>query len=341
MMKKFELCDSSDDKNLLIPSAFGKMPKVEYSEYKGDDVRIYILQFRDYMPLALIHRFTAKKISEALDDNFWYTGIVLKDSKSNTLAMVHADREAKRIYVRIKGAEKLGMWEYIRRDLSAIASSYASIPYDELVSLDGNVENNVSYSDLTSYIQSNKAVYYHPKIKRDFNVGYLIGLFESKEGTINKFEANNSEIKIRGERPEQVPNYVIQILNNNTPNITTHIETNISINVIQELSSSLKGDLSYLISELNESNNEIIKSLETLINFANESKSTTDINQIRENGWARKIKSALGVLSKYGDEIKKVDDGAGALKSLMNNIKQLSGHFKLNDVIDWINQLLP
>jgi len=69
MMKKFDLCYSPDDKNLLIPSAFGKVPKVEYSEFKGEEVRTYILQFRDYMPLALIHRFTAKHLANAYDNN--------------------------------------------------------------------------------------------------------------------------------------------------------------------------------------------------------------------------------------------------------------------------------
>jgi hypothetical protein len=60
MMKKFDLCYTSDDRILLLPSAFGKVPKLEYSEFRGPEVRTYILQFRDYMPMALIHRFIAK-----------------------------------------------------------------------------------------------------------------------------------------------------------------------------------------------------------------------------------------------------------------------------------------
>jgi hypothetical protein len=152
MMKKFDLCYTPDDRHLLIPSAFGKVPKVEYSEFRGEAVRTYILQFKAYMPLALIHRFTAQKMPEALENNYWYTGIVIKDSKTNTLAMVHADKEAKRIYIRIKGDSQLAMWEHVRRDIAAIASSYAKIPYDELVLLDEQSESVVNYEDLVSHV---------------------------------------------------------------------------------------------------------------------------------------------------------------------------------------------
>jgi internalin A len=186
MMKKFDLCYTPDDIIVLIPSAFGKVPKVEYSEFRGDEIRTYILQFKDYLPIGIIHKFIAKKLPEAYDNNYWYTGIVVKDRLSDVLTMVHIDREAKRIYIRIKGDTPLGMWEYVRREFSSITSSYAKIPYDELVLLDEISESTVNYDDLISYLQSQKKTYFHPKLKRDFNVGYLLGFFQTKEQTIKK-----------------------------------------------------------------------------------------------------------------------------------------------------------
>ena len=186
MMKKFDLCYTPDDRHLLIPSAFGKVPKVSTAS-SGE--KVYALIFCSLnliCRLALIHRFTAQKMPEALENNYWYTGIVIKDSKTNTLAMVHADKEAKRIYIRIKGDSQLGMWEHVRRDIAAIASSYAKIPYDELVLLDEQSESVVNYEDLVSHVKAQKQVYFHPKLQRDFNVGYLIGLFEPKENTTGK-----------------------------------------------------------------------------------------------------------------------------------------------------------
>lgn len=339
MMKKFELCDSADDKNLLIPSAFGKEPKIEYSEFRGDDVRTYILQFKEYMPLALIHRFTAKKISEALENNYWYTGIVIKDSKSKTVAMVHADKELKRIYIRIKGNAKLGMWEYIRRDLASISSSYAKIDYEELVSVDGNVENTVSYEDLISYIQSEKSIYFHPRLKQDYNVGYLIGLFESTEGTVAKVRSGDIEIEHNGKNNTQIPNYVIQILNNNSPTITSNIVNNITISFVEQLSGDIKADASYLKNELDPANEKLIKSLEKIIEFANDAKTAKSIAEIKEKGWGRKLKSVLDSIGNTGEQFKNIHEGKDALISLFGSVKQLATHFNMSGIAEWFSAL--
>lgn len=343
MMKKFELCDSSNDRNLLIPSAFGKIPKVEYNEYKGANIRTYILQFKDYMPLALIHRFTAKKISEALEDNYWYTGIVIKDSQSQTSAMVHADKEAKRIYIRIKGSEKLGMWEYIRRDLATITKSYAKVPYEELVAIDNNVENNVSYADLKSYMQSNKPVYFHPRLQKDYNIGFLIGLFETKEGTLDKVRSGAIEIvQENNVHKDNIPPFVINILNNNNPTVTTQInnQINIDIQLIQQIGSDLKGDATYLKNELNDSPSaELLKALQSIIEFANDSKDAKNVSTIKEKGWGRKLKSVMETLAKSGDEIKKISDGNEALNSLFKGVKELAANFNLHDITEWFKTI--
>jgi hypothetical protein len=104
--------------------------------------------------------------------------------------MIQADKEAKRIYVRIKGDAHLGIWEYIRREIHNISSNYASINYSELLSLDGGNENTVDYQDLLSHIRANKSIYFHAKQQKDYNVGFLLGFFESKDSTIEKFKSN-------------------------------------------------------------------------------------------------------------------------------------------------------
>ncbi|MDN3618742.1 COR domain-containing protein [Polaribacter undariae] len=301
MMKKFDLCYTPDDKTLLIPSAFGKVPKVEYSDFRGEEVRTYILQFKDYMPLALIHRFTAKKLPQAYDNNYWYSGIVLCDSKSESLAMVQADKEAKRIYVRIKGKEKLGMWEHIRRELHEITASYAKIAYNELVALDNNSENTVTYDDLISHISAEKSLYFHPKLQRDFNVGYLIGMFESKELTLDKFKTDEFEvIDHKFKNTSSPPPVVVNILNNNSPTVNTQINTEINIdidiNVVNNISSSIKGDADYLLEELGDSNSPLYNALKKVINFADDAKSARNSGDVIEKGWGRKLKSVLKTL---------------------------------------------
>ncbi len=330
MMKKFDLCYTPDDKQLLIPSAFGKMPKVEYIDYKGEGVRTYILQFKEYMPLALIHRFTAQKLPQALDSNYWYTGIVLKDSKSEALAMVHADKEAKRIYIRIKGGDALGVWGQVRRDLAAITNSYAKIPYEEQVVLDDNIENTVQYEDLVSHVKAKKSIFFHPRLRKDFNVGYLMGLFESSEGTLEK--VSNGNIAIEGFKTagEKIPPFVLNILNNNSPTVNANINTQVNIDIDLQLvhneASTLKGDAAYLLEALGDSNKTLAEALQKAMQFADDAKAARNSGDVKEKGWGRRIKSVLETLGGAGEQLKKIQDGGETVKAIVHGIQELMKH---------------
>ncbi len=341
MMKKFSLCYTSDDTNLLIPSAFGKVPKVEYSDFKGEEIRTYILQFKDYMPLALIHRFTAQKMPEALDNNYWYTGIVIKDSITNTLAMIHADKEAKRIYVRIKGESKLGIWEHVRRDFVTIASSYARIPYDELVQLDEKSGSTVNYQDVVSHIKAQKDLYFHPRLQKDFNVGYLMNLFEPRENTTDKIVRGEIALKDREGNivPAKVPSYVINILNNNNPVVNTqvNIQVDIDIQVVNEISSNVKGDADYLLEVLGDSNKALSEALTKVMQFADDAKAARNTGDVKAKGWGRKLKGALDTLGSAGEQVKNISDGAEVLGSILKGIKNLARQFNLDTVLSWFS----
>lgn len=340
MMKKFDLCDTPNDIDLLIPSAFGKEPMIEYSEFKGEDVRTYILQFKEYMPLALIHRYIAKNLSQAFENNYWYTGIVIKDIKSNSMAMIHADKEAKRIYVRVKGDSKLAMWEHFRRDFGGIAESYAKISYDELVALDENIENYVNYNDLISHVQARKEVYFHPKLRKDYNVGYLIGFFEHKEETLNKFKKGVISIdEMEYNKTNKLPSFVVNILNNNSSSINNQVTVNFSI--INELCVDLKGDSQYLLDEIGKSNKELIKSLEKIIEFSDNIKTVSNPDEIKEKGWGRKLKNIIQTLAASGKSLKDIKDGGETLRNIYEKLYKLAHEFNLSDIIEILKHYLP
>jgi internalin A len=334
MMKKFDLCYTADDQNILLPSAFGKVPKVEYSDFRGKGVRTYVLEFQDYMPAALIHRFIAKKIHAAYDGNYWYSGIVITDDKSSSLAMVQADKDAKRIYVRIKGGSQLGVWEHVRREFAAIAASYASIPYTELIALDDERTGaTVSYDDLIGHIQANKSVYFHPKLRKDFNVGYLMGLFESKESTIEKFKEGEylSDISQFGSSTH-VSNLAISILNNNSPVLNNNINVNIDLKLINEIGSSVKGETAYLLEQIGNSNKDLKNALLKLVSFVDDAKSAESVNDVKEKGWTRKLKGSLETIAGAGDKLKKIKDGAAAAKAIVGGIQDLASHLNMTEI---------
>ncbi len=344
MMKKFDLCYSPDGKKLLIPSAFGKVPKIEYSEYRGENVRVYILQFKDYMPMALIHRFTAQKMPDVLDSNFWYTGIVVKDRvNEDATAMVHADREAKRIYIRIKGESKLGLWEHIRRDFATIASSYARIPYYEMVALDEKNEIMVDYEDVVGHIKAQKPVYFHARQQKDYNVGYLMSLFEPRENTTDKIVRGEIVLSDRERNivPGKVPPIVVQILNNISPvvnanvNTQVNIDVDIDVKVIIPQSRKLKGDINYLLEEIGASNKELSDTLKQVMLFAEDAILAKNSGDIVEKGWGRKLKKVLEKLGTAGEQIKNIKDGSEVVKSIIDNIGNLAQQFNLHDIIAW------
>lgn len=342
MMKKFELCYTPDDKAILIPSAFGKEPKMEYSDFRGEKVRTYILQFKDYMPLALIHRYIAKKLPDVYQSNYWYSGIVTCDCKTDSLAMIHADKEAKRIYVRIKGDTPLGMWEHIRREFFEITSSYANIRYKELVALDEKDESTVDYEDLISHIRAGKEVYFHPKLMRDFNVGYLMGQFEEKESSLKKFESG--QLRLNDQEMgtmEKVPQYVINILNNNSPAVTTTVNTKINIDIdipiVNNLSSEIEGDARYLKEELEtltESNKALSEALSKVIDFASDAKAAQNSGEIKSKGWGRKLKGILQTLKGGGETLIAIRDGGEVLHNIVTKIGALANQVSLPEIAE-------
>jgi internalin A len=337
MMKKFDLC-YTDDKTLLIPSAFGKAPKVEYSDFRGEQVRTYILQFKDYMPLALIHRYIAKNLQDVFENNYWYSGIVTKDSKTDSLAMVHADKEAKRIYIRIKGETPMGMWEHIRREFNSITSNYANIRFKELISLDDTSENVVDYDDLISHIKAKKSVYFHSKLIKEFNVGYLMGMFESKDDSLQKIQKGEIIVieKAEVDQPNKIPSFVVNILNNNSPTVkvSTQINIDIDIQVVNNISSEIKGDANYLLESLEESNKIHRDALSKVIQFADDAKAARNSGEVKEKGWGRKLKGVLQTLKSGTEYLKSIQDGGETLKSIFHGISELAQQFNLHDIVE-------
>lgn len=349
LMQKFEICYSANEKDLLIPASFSKEPKMEYSDFRGKTVRTYILQFLEFLPVAIMHRFIVRNIEQAHEKNYWYTGIVLSDNRSNSLAMVHLDKEAKRIYVRIKGGAQLGLWEHVRREFANIASTYAQLPYRELVALDTDAENHVSYEDLVSHLQANEPFYFHARLKKRFNVAYLLGLFESKEQTFEKLERgeidlNNGNTEIRGEGKTVIPAMVLNILNSNSPNVSAHASTAINIDIdlqfVYQTGSELKGEANYLLEQIANTQVQLTEALKEVVQFAEDAKAAQNKGDVLEKGWGRKLKTVVEKLAKNGEILHQISDGAEVLKNIFEHLSVLARQFQFKDAEAWFRGLL-
>lgn len=334
LMKKFDLCYTEDDEHILIPSAFGKEPRVEYSDYKGERVRTYIFQFKDYLPIALIHKYIARNIEHAYDNNYWYSGIVLRDpTDSSTLTMVHADKEAKRIYVRVKGDNKLPMWERVRGEFNKITLNYARVLYSEQVVIGENPEILVEYEDLLNHLRAGRAKYFHSKQMKDYQVAYLIGWFETKDETLKMFERGIVDDYEPYDEGDKRIFLNIQNILNQQVSVNQQVEINIHI---QQQASELKTEANYLLEEV-KANKELKAALQKVVEFADEVKRAKTVEEVKEKGWGRKLKNILPTLSNAGEQVKNIKDGAEALASIMNYLQQMGEHFQLKDILSLIS----
>jgi hypothetical protein len=258
--------------------------------------------------------------------------------------MVHADKEAKRIYIRIKGEAPLGMWEHIRREFSEITSNYANIKYKELVSLDDSAQNVVDYEDLVSHLKARKATYFHPKLVREFNVGFLMGMFESKEASLKKIEKGVINVLERQDPDKsiKVPLVIVNILNNNSPTVkvNTQINVDIDVQVVNNISSELKGDAAFLLDELSDTNKELKDAITKLIQFAEDAKTAQNSGDLKEKSWNRRLKGVMQALKNGKDAIQNVQDGGEILKNIFHHVADLSQQFNLHELANWVKTFM-
>ena len=100
MMRKFELCfDIEADQEFLIPDI---LPKEE--PYTGEWDRTLAFEYHyPVLPHSIISRFIVRMNHYIHQHTYWRNGVVL--NKEGNTALVQADREDKKITIRVKGKE--------------------------------------------------------------------------------------------------------------------------------------------------------------------------------------------------------------------------------------------
>jgi methyl-accepting chemotaxis protein len=172
-----------------------------------------------------------------------------------------------------------------------------------------------------------------------------MGLFESKDSTIEKIKAG--QIVLNEREPQQakeVPPIIVNILNNNNPVVSTNISNQINIDIdiqlVQHASNELSGELNYLLSLLDEQNKVLVDTLKDLAEFATDARTVQNSGEMVSKGWKRKLKGLVEGLGKSGETIKNIKDGSEVLSEIYKGISALAKQFKWTDIqhlIDSIN----
>jgi hypothetical protein len=174
-----------------------------------------------------------------------------------------------------------------------------------------------------------------------------LGLFEDKDATISKIQSGAIQIDDRMIEPnKEIPPIIVQILNTNQVNpvisnqLQNTITIDIDIQVVNNLSSQVKGDANYLLEEIGETDAKLKEALLRILEFSNDAKAARNSDEVLEKGWGRRLKNYLNSLGNAGEQIKNISDGAETLKGLFSGIQKLSEQVKLSDIAQIAGQWL-
>ena len=165
LMLQYDLCQENPHKikQYLIPSSFKGKPETDHSLHK-QNAQVYRVQFDAPFEMLIIQRLIARKIIDAVNEDYWQSGIFIKDPLSDTFALIETNLHSNRIDFWIKGQNVRGQWESIRRDLHEVLSMYKKIDYKEEVKYTSqNKEVFLPYQEmLVTYHKGIFNIPYHP-----------------------------------------------------------------------------------------------------------------------------------------------------------------------------------
>ena len=145
MMRKFELCfDVERDQQFLIPDI---LPKEE--PYTGEWENTLAFEYHyPVLPGSIISRFIVRMNHYIHQKTYWRSGVVL--AKEGNTALVKADREDKKIIIRVKGKEntRRSLLTAIRSQLDYIHKTIPGIVPEEKVPLIDRPEIILDYQEL-------------------------------------------------------------------------------------------------------------------------------------------------------------------------------------------------
>ena len=203
MMRKFELCydlEGRRDEQFLIPDL---LPRDEPYTGQWDGALAFEYHY-NVLPGSIITRLIVRMHTYIHQHTSWRTGVVLAN-RDNT-ALVKADKEDKKIFIRIIGPEagRRPLLAIIRSQFDAIHDTISRIEADEKVPLPGRPETVVDYEHLLTLEAMGETTFVPSGISERINVKQLLDGVESEQERLKRRESLRREAK-PVHRPEPPP----------------------------------------------------------------------------------------------------------------------------------------
>jgi internalin A len=322
LMKKFEVCQVRDDGHILIPARFSLEPKANYADYRGKDARLYFLYYKSFLPLSIIHRFITRHLNYAINEDYWYRGIVIKDPTSNTEAFVELNESERRIYLWLKGDDIIGYWGYLRRELQGLSDFFSGIEYDEYVAIDEENRGKlwIKYGNLRRTLSRGLSSYYDPSLDRDIDVIKYLSIFDGSK-ILNDYR--------KGFRKGQLQSTMDSVNVNISPQFhmsqSQHQETRVDVKV-QQISDDIIEKLSVLMQENGDvvAQNRLCQVKEATEALEREA----DPRNAKRSGMLDRYAHFLNQLKQGGEWVNTINDASKNLPQLTQRMSNLLEHFQ-------------
>ena len=191
MMRKFELCfDVEADKKFLIPDI---LPKEEPYTGEWDNTLAFEYHY-PVLPSSIISRFIVRMNHWISQETYWRSGVVL--AKEGNKALVKADREDKKIMIRVKGTEntRRNLLTAIRSQFDYIHKTIPGIIPEEKVPLIDHPEIILDYQELLGLEAMGETSIAIGKLKQRIPLKQLLDGIEAQQYRRQKDESITSEL---------------------------------------------------------------------------------------------------------------------------------------------------
>lgn len=220
LMKQFQLCYSLDSETVLIPQLLDVVePEFEF-DYASSLQFAFL--YDDFLPLSILSRFMVKVHKDIRDKQCWLTGVVLKDERSGSIAVVKADAEKRRISIWVNGPRRKEYLHFLWYSLREINSSFEKLPVRERIPMPDDPERTADYETLLKHVKRGNDIYYAEGSDKEYSVKALLGLVQPKNN--DELLAFVKKMQLEPAEKESFIDWLLQVVKIKIPFVIGEID---------------------------------------------------------------------------------------------------------------------
>lgn len=186
IMQRFELCfPAKPPQTWLIPDL---VTPVEPDTGRWDDVLRFRYHYPNVLEPSIMTRFITRMHERISNHTFWRTGAIIK--LDGNRAHVRADRDAKRIDIRIQGHQptRRALLALIREAFRQIHATIPHLLNEEHVPLPNQPEVSIRYSHLLKLEQTGEETYFPDGADAPISIATLLNGIEDPSARVRRLE---------------------------------------------------------------------------------------------------------------------------------------------------------